>query len=166
MAKRRVPNHEAPGVSEEKHIEVTRIQARQAVLVAVITAVSSIVATLLATKSFDRSLDPIAVPAGIAIPAGIADELAAPPLIFVASADPGQMGTSTERCKRKATAEMGARRGKVIAVGKSWIALEWRDFGIMVMCRDEIQSASVIVAGRDSKANGDLAVSLRAAVLE
>lgn len=145
---------------EQKQLEITRIQAKQAVLIALITAASSIAVTLLAERSIERVSDP--APHAAEVPR----EKGRAPLIFVASVDPGKATISAEECRRKAGEEMHERHGQVIATGTSWIALEWGEFGIMVMCHDEAHSASVIVAGKDSKANGDLAIFLREAVLE
>jgi hypothetical protein len=145
---------------DDRHIAVSRIQAWQAVIVAAITAVSSVAGTLLATNVLDDQSE------GIPVSLIDAQRHDSAPLIFVASEDPRRSAIDTERCKRNALSEMNVRGGKVIATGESWIAMEWRDFGIMIMCREAMQTAAVIVAGGDSKANGDLAVSLRETVLE
>lgn len=145
---------------EQKQLEITRIQAKQAVVVAVITAASTMAVTLRAERSLDR------VPDRAPVAAEVSGEEGNAPLIFVASVDPGKARASAEQCRCKAGEDMRARRGKIIATGTSWIAMEWREFGIMVMCHDEAHGAAVIVAGKDSKTNGDLAISLREAVLE
>lgn len=147
-------------VREQKQLEITRIQAKQAVLIALITAASSIAVTLLAERSLGKVSDPAPDVAEMPSDSGSV------PLIFVASVDPGEARQSVEECKRKAGEEMRERRGKIIATGASWIAMELREFGIMVMCHEETHSAAVIVAGKDSKTNGDLAISLRESVLE
>jgi hypothetical protein len=99
-------------VREQKQLEITRIQAKQAVVVAVITAASTIAVTLLAERSLDRVSDraPVA--------AEVSGEKGSAPLIFVASVDPGKARASAEQCRRKAGEEMRARRGSPCCSGR------------------------------------------------